>query len=152
MVDRAHKPSALATTPGLAPQPIVETTHNNSRVTASLPTGESCEVLLYGATVLSWKTGNGEEKLWLSDGAKLDGSKAARGGIPICFPVSWVYHQTKQRIEVLNSSRTLERVQITLQRKLFLNTALPVSHDGNTWENQRPSPPQRKAMHLVMEE
>lgn len=45
------------------------------------------EVLLYGATIISWKSG-GEEKLWLSSGAKLDGSKAVRGGIPLVFPVS----------------------------------------------------------------
>lgn len=43
-------------------------------------------ILKYGATVISWKN-NGQEKLWLSDGAKLDGSKAVRGGIPLVFPV-----------------------------------------------------------------
>jgi glucose-6-phosphate 1-epimerase len=60
---------------------------DNSRVIAELPTGESVQVLLYGATVISWKDGSGDEKLWLSDAAKLDGSKAVRGGIPIVFPV-----------------------------------------------------------------
>lgn len=88
MVDRPKKPTALATTPGLAPQPQVNLTHSNDRVTASLPTGESVEILLYGATIISWKTSNGEEKLWLSEAAKLDGSKAVRGGIPLVFPVS----------------------------------------------------------------
>lgn len=48
--------------------------------------GESVEILLFGATITSWKSG-GEEKLWLSSGAKLDGSKAVRGGIPLVFPV-----------------------------------------------------------------
>lgn len=87
MVERANKPSALASTPGLAPQPQVNISAANDRVTATLPTGESIEILLYGATIISWKTGNGEEKLWLSDAAKLDGSKAVRGGIPLVFPV-----------------------------------------------------------------
>ncbi|KAI1479129.1 galactose mutarotase-like protein [Daldinia eschscholtzii] len=87
MVDRPKKPLALATTPGLPPQPQVNFTHDNSRVTASLPTGESIEVLLYGATVISWKNRFGIERLWLSDAAKLDGSKAVRGGIPLVFPV-----------------------------------------------------------------
>ncbi|KAI2619022.1 galactose mutarotase-like protein [Hypomontagnella submonticulosa] len=87
MVERRNKPSALATTPGLPPQPQVNTSHDNSRVTAVLPTGESVEVLLYGATVISWKDRFGTEKLWLSDAAKLDGSKAVRGGIPLVFPV-----------------------------------------------------------------
>ena len=40
-------------------------------------------ILKFGATV-SWKNNN-QEKLWLSEGAHLDGSKAVRGGIP-CFP------------------------------------------------------------------
>ncbi|KAI0169946.1 galactose mutarotase-like protein [Hypoxylon sp. FL1284] len=85
MVDRPNKPMALATTPGLPPQPQVS--HENSRVTATLPTRERVEILLYGATVVSWKDRFGTEKLWLSDAAKLDGSKAVRGGIPLVFPV-----------------------------------------------------------------
>ncbi|ORY57137.1 galactose mutarotase-like domain-containing protein [Pseudomassariella vexata] len=87
MVDRPNKPMALATTPGLPPQAQVNITHNNSRVSAVLPTGESVEVLLYGATLISWKDRAGSERLWLSEGAKLDGSKAVRGGIPLVFPV-----------------------------------------------------------------
>ncbi len=88
MVDRRNKPSALASTPGLPPQAQVTFSHDNSRVSAVLPTGESVEVLLHGATVISWKGGNGDEKLWLSEAAKLDGTKAVRGGIPLVFPVS----------------------------------------------------------------
>ncbi|KAI0391310.1 galactose mutarotase-like protein [Xylariaceae sp. FL0594] len=87
MVERSNKPAALATTPGLPPQPQVNISHENSRVSASLPTGESVEVLLYGATVISWKDRAGNEKLWVSDAAKLDGSKPVRGGIPLVFPV-----------------------------------------------------------------
>ncbi|KAI0444925.1 galactose mutarotase-like domain-containing protein [Xylaria telfairii] len=87
MVDRPNKPAALASTPGLPPQPQVNISHANSRVSAVLPTGESVEVLLFGATVISWKDRAGNEKLWVSDAAKLDGSKAVRGGIPLVFPV-----------------------------------------------------------------
>lgn len=87
MVDRPTRPTALATTPGLPPQPQVNITHNNSRVSATLPTGESVEILLYGATVISWKDRAGSERLWLSESAKLDGTKAVRGGIPLVFPV-----------------------------------------------------------------
>ncbi|KAL8400734.1 hypothetical protein RB594_000949 [Gaeumannomyces avenae] len=86
MVDRPNKPSALASTPGLAPQAQVTISDDKQRVSAVLPTGESIEVLLYGATVLSWKR-NGQEKLWLSEAASLDGTKAVRGGIPLVFPV-----------------------------------------------------------------
>lgn len=88
MVERRNKPAALATTPGLPPSAQVDITHDNSRVSAVLPSGESIEVLLYGATVISWKDRAGNERLWLSKGAKLDGSKAVRGGIPLVFPVS----------------------------------------------------------------
>lgn len=89
MVERRNKPTALASTPGLPPQAQVTITDGNSRILATLPTGESVEVLLFGATVLSWKDATGDEKLWLSKGAKLDGSKAVRGGIPLVFPVSF---------------------------------------------------------------
>ncbi|ODV90435.1 hypothetical protein CANCADRAFT_2163 [Tortispora caseinolytica NRRL Y-17796] len=44
------------------------------------------EVLYHGATITSWKV-NGKEKLFLSDKAVLDGSKAVRGGIPLVFPI-----------------------------------------------------------------
>ena len=87
MVGRANRPSALASTPGLSPQAQVTFSDDNSRVTAVLPTGESVSVLLHGATVVSWKDAGDAEKLWLSTAAKLDGTKAVRGGIPLVFPV-----------------------------------------------------------------
>lgn len=43
-------------------------------------------ILKYGATVILWQE-NGAEQLWLSEGAKLDGSKPVRGGIPLVFPI-----------------------------------------------------------------
>lgn len=89
MVERANKPKppTLASTPGLRPQPTVSFSDDNTRVTAELPTGESVTVLLHGATVVSWKDARGDEKLWLSEAARLDGSAPVRGGIPIVFPV-----------------------------------------------------------------
>ncbi|PFH56596.1 hypothetical protein XA68_16267 [Ophiocordyceps unilateralis] len=87
MVDRPNKPSALASTPGLPPQASFSILDDGSRVAARLPSGESVEVLLFGATILSWKDATGNEKLWLSEGSKLDGSRAVRGGVPIVFPL-----------------------------------------------------------------
>ncbi|CAK7264388.1 hypothetical protein SEPCBS57363_001044 [Sporothrix epigloea] len=88
-MDRRNKPSALSATPAAPPQARVDIL--GDRVAAVLPTGESVEVLLTGATVLSWKGaasgGVAEERLWLSGAAVLDGSKAVRGGIPVVFPV-----------------------------------------------------------------
>ena len=48
--------------------------------------GASCTVSDFGATVLSFKTGSGQDCLFVSRDAKLDGSKAVRGGIPLVFP------------------------------------------------------------------
>jgi len=85
MVER-KKPSAIPVSP-LAPTPQVSISDDSSRVIATLPTGDRVEVLLYGATVISWKSANGKENLFLSDKAHLDGSKPVRGGIPVVFPL-----------------------------------------------------------------
>ena len=45
----------------------------------------SAEILLFGATLISWKV-NSIEKIFLSDTAIFNGIKAIRGGIPIVFP------------------------------------------------------------------
>lgn len=85
MVDRGHKPSAIAPAP-TKEQATVDISSDNSRVVAALASGESVEILLHGATTISWKS-HGRENLWLSENAVLDGSKPVRGGIPIVFPV-----------------------------------------------------------------
>ncbi|KAF8140254.1 galactose mutarotase-like domain-containing protein [Boletus edulis] len=59
----------------------------DDRLILTHPNGSSVEVLLYGATVISWKTGTEPvERLFVSSKAALDGSKPVRGGIPIVFP------------------------------------------------------------------
>ncbi|KAL8738385.1 MAG: hypothetical protein Q9181_000807 [Wetmoreana brouardii] len=85
-MERAKKPAAIPVSP-IQPTPQVSISDDNSRVTANLPTGERVDVLLYGATVISWKSANGKENLFLSSKAHLDGSKPVRGGIPLVFPV-----------------------------------------------------------------
>lgn len=47
--------------------------------------GDSAQVHLYGANVTSWEC-NGQEMLFVSQKAVLDGTKAIRGGIPLIFP------------------------------------------------------------------
>ena len=83
-MDRSNKPSAIGVGASL-PQPTVSLREN--LVEAALPTGESVTVHLFGATVTSWKLANGQEQLFLSEKAHLDGSKPIRGGIPVVFPV-----------------------------------------------------------------
>lgn len=85
-MDRPNKPSAISPSAS-GPQPSVHV--EQGRVYASLPTGDSVEVLLFGAGVLSWKS-NGRENLFVSDAATLDGSKPVRGGVPIVFPVRYM--------------------------------------------------------------
>jgi len=48
--------------------------------------GAEAIVSRLGAQVLSWKTEDGKERLFLSDKAVFDGSRSIRGGIPVCFP------------------------------------------------------------------
>ncbi|KAL4950784.1 class II aldolase/adducin N-terminal [Aspergillus filifer] len=80
----APQPAAIGVT-ATPPQPTISLANNV--VQATLPSGESVTVNLNGATVTSWKTASGEEQLWLSEAAVLDGSKPIRGGIPVVFPV-----------------------------------------------------------------
>lgn len=48
--------------------------------------GASATVLPFGATISSFVNAKGHETLFVSKLAKLDGSKATRGGIPLVFP------------------------------------------------------------------
>lgn len=57
------------------------------QVQLSLPSGSSVSVALIGATVYSWKTGDGKERLFKSSKSPISGPAAIRGGIPICWPV-----------------------------------------------------------------
>lgn len=47
---------------------------------------QSARVALLGATVISWCTSNGRERLWMSSLSSRDGVNAIRGGVPIAFP------------------------------------------------------------------
>ena len=54
------------------------------------PEGDTALISLHGAQVLSWRTANGHERLYLSPQidwqAVAQGRYAIRGGIPICWP------------------------------------------------------------------
>lgn len=51
----------------------------------TLPGGDTVRVADFGAQALSWRAG-GQERLYLSEQAVLDGTAAIRGGVPVCFP------------------------------------------------------------------
>jgi glucose-6-phosphate 1-epimerase len=48
--------------------------------------GASCEVVLMGAHVTSWRTADGVERLFVSSKSKFGNGAAIRGGIPVCWP------------------------------------------------------------------
>jgi len=48
--------------------------------------GAQVEVYAFGATLTKWSIAGGESLIWLSSTAKLDATKAIRGGIPLVFP------------------------------------------------------------------
>lgn len=82
-MDRKNKPSTIPISPSL-PQPVVDV--SGLTIQATLPSRDTVIINLFGATVTSWTLASGQEQLFLSSAAKLDGSKAIRGGIPIVFP------------------------------------------------------------------
>jgi glucose-6-phosphate 1-epimerase len=50
------------------------------------PSGACLWVSCYGGQILSWKTANGRERLFLSESAVTIPGKALRGGVPVIFP------------------------------------------------------------------
>lgn len=48
--------------------------------------GAQAIVTLYGAQLVSWKSADGKERLFVSERSALDGSAAIRGGVPVIFP------------------------------------------------------------------
>ena len=60
--------------------------HGQPAVRLTLPHGDACTVALHGAQLLSWVTGDGVERLYLSPQALFDGRSAIRGGTPVCWP------------------------------------------------------------------
>ena len=48
--------------------------------------GTSAVVAEQGAQLLSWRTPDGREHLYLSPASARDGHSAIRGGVPVCFP------------------------------------------------------------------
>ncbi|KAI8992193.1 galactose mutarotase-like domain-containing protein [Mycotypha africana] len=73
---------------------------SNKVILLEHPSGSKAEVALYGATVTSWVV-DGIERLFVSKLAKRDGSKAIRGGIPLCFPI----FGTKEQIALPQHAR-----------------------------------------------
>lgn len=50
------------------------------------PDGSTAEITPHGAHVLSWKTGDDSERLYLSNRSQFGEGAAIRGGVPVIFP------------------------------------------------------------------
>lgn len=145
-MERSKKPSAIPVSPTI-PTPQVTISQDNARVSASLPTGESVEVLLHGATVISWKSAQGKDNLFLSSKAYLDGSKPVRGGIPLVFPVrpttampNLIFVDAKTWLLFLTlPHRSSAHHRPDTQRLVSLSMDSPEHRNGNTLANPRPS-------------
>jgi glucose-6-phosphate 1-epimerase len=74
---------ALAASP--AQGLVEEAFHGLPSFLLNLPCGDSLRVLRHGAHVVSWVV-DGQERLYLSPKAVLDGQGAIRGGVPVCWP------------------------------------------------------------------
>jgi len=57
-----------------------------NEVRISTPEGAEATISLFGAHLMSWKTADGKQRLFLSQRSALDGSAAVRGGVPVIFP------------------------------------------------------------------
>ncbi|KAJ1986764.1 hypothetical protein H4R33_003179 [Dimargaris cristalligena] len=64
---------------------VVERNQQVDKVVLKHVSGATCEVRTLGATVTSWVVQD-RERLFLSQKAVLNGTKAIRGGIPLVFP------------------------------------------------------------------
>ena len=72
--------------------------------------GQSCVIIHhFGAHVTSWKDAAGNEKIYTSPIAIFDGSKAIRGGIPICFPQFGKHGPLRQHGFARNMTWTLDK-------------------------------------------
>tara|TARA_R110002003_G_scaffold357_11_gene19166 strand:- start:7938 stop:8393 length:456 start_codon:yes stop_codon:yes gene_type:complete len=143
MVDRANRPSALSAPKASAPGAQVDIVGQggSQKVVATLSSGETVEVLLFGATVTSWKSNGGKtENLWLSEKADLTGSKAVRGGIPVVFPVSAALkHECVNQLWLTAGTRSLvPHLSQAMQRRPSHNTASHAPHVGNSWASRTP--------------
>ncbi len=59
---------------------------NLPRIRLGAPDGAQAEIALHGGHVLSWRTPDGRERLFLSPRSVFEPGAAIRGGVPVVFP------------------------------------------------------------------
>lgn len=70
------------------PLPAVTVSDFHGQPALHLRAGDGAQawVLLHGAHLVSWRSADGAEQLYLSPRAGFDGRQAVRGGVPVIFP------------------------------------------------------------------
>ncbi|MGW8394367.1 D-hexose-6-phosphate mutarotase [Pseudoduganella sp. HUAS MS19] len=100
-----------------------------NEVRISTAEGAEASISLFGAHLMSWKTADGKERLFLSQRSALDGSAAVRGGVPVIFPQfatrgdglrhGFARTSTWRIVEQANDWAELELAQTDLSRNHF---------------------------------
>jgi glucose-6-phosphate 1-epimerase len=100
--------------------------------------GSSCKIHSFGATVISFATN--QEHLFLSRDAKLDGSKAIRGGIPLVFPVfgpsAAPSTMPQHGFARVNNWELIESTETTASYTLRLADVTAGRGDHNPWSTE----------------
>lgn len=89
------------------------------------PSGAEATFALHGGHLISWKTADGIERLFLSQKANYDSGNAIRGGVPIIFPQfsnhgplgrhgfarksEWALAEGRESLQLKTSPETLEK-------------------------------------------
>jgi glucose-6-phosphate 1-epimerase len=73
-------------TPATHPQTEACLFHGLPAVRLCAADGSTATVTLHGAHVVSWKSPQGVEQLYLSPNTRYEGGQAIRGGVPVVFP------------------------------------------------------------------
>lgn len=65
---------------------VTDTSNGMEKVVLRSSQGETAEVYLHGAHVVTWKDAEGRDLMFTSKQAIFQPPKAIRGGVPVCFP------------------------------------------------------------------
>ncbi|WP_371186387.1 D-hexose-6-phosphate mutarotase [Thalassotalea maritima] len=89
---------------------------------------------LYGGQVLTWQPIGQAPVFWLSQTSALDGSKAIRGGVPICWPWFGPRENAPQHGFARNSLWQLSAIEISAEQ-VMIELSLGGERQSPCWDN-----------------
>lgn len=90
-----------------------------------------CVISLFGGHVLSYQR-NGQEKLFVSQAARLDGTRPIRGGVPVCWPWFGQFHPDIAQHQQAHGLVRNQLWQIDAQVKTTQATSITLSPTQTT--------------------